>query len=69
MVLQKVVPGLCSDTSHVAYELVSMKAEEDISTEVGEKPLPILFVGIKTEKEVSFVSVCALFGSFHKYSE
>jgi hypothetical protein len=68
MVLQEVVLCLCSDTPHVAYE-VTMKAEEELTTEVGEKPLPILFVGIKTEKEVSFASVCALLGSFYKYSK
>lgn len=52
-----------------AYEAVSMEAEKDLNTEVGDKPLPMLFVEIKTEKKVSFVSVCALFSIFHKCPE
>jgi hypothetical protein len=61
---------VCSDTSSSidAFEVVSMETENDLNTEAGEKPLPILFAGIKTEK-VSFVPLCALLDIFEKYPE
>jgi hypothetical protein len=46
-----------------------MKTEENLSTEVREEPLPILFAGRKTEIKVSFVPVWALLDSLHKYPE
>jgi hypothetical protein len=44
-----------------------MKAEEDLNTEVDEKPLPILFLVKESEKKVSFVSVSPL-GQFTGHS-
>jgi hypothetical protein len=75
MALQEVVPGLYSDTclclssSHDAYQVVNMKAEEDLNTEVVEEPLPMLFAGRKSELKVSFVPLCSLLDSLLKYSE
>jgi hypothetical protein len=40
-----------------------MKAKEDINAEVGEETLPVSLVGERTENEVSFVPICAIFCS------
>jgi hypothetical protein len=51
---------LCPSFFHYAYQVVSMKAEDDLNTEVGEELLPILFPGRKTENKVSCACVCTV---------
>jgi hypothetical protein len=46
-----------------------MRAEEDSDREVAEEPMAKSFPGMKAEHMVSSMPVCALLGSFHKYSE
>jgi hypothetical protein len=70
VVLQKHVPGPCSETypasSNDAFQAMNIKVEEGSDVEVEEKhPVPMTFVGIKAEHEVSCMSVCPLFGRFH----
>jgi hypothetical protein len=72
------VQGLCSEicpaSSHAAYEAVSIKAEvlsdikaEELSdAEEEDYPVPVTLPGIKTEPEVSRVSMSML-GIFHIY--
>jgi hypothetical protein len=68
--LEKHVPGPCSETypasSCDANQAMNIKVEEisDIEAEE-EDPLPMTFIGIKAEHEVSCLSVCPLFGKFH----
>lgn len=59
MDLLKVVPGLCGET-HVVCSRI--KIEEDISMDVQEEKDPLLvpFPIIKTEQEVSYMSVCTV---------
>jgi hypothetical protein len=70
MDLEKRVPGPCSETystsSHDAKLAMNIKVEESSDIEMEEEhPLPMSFIGIKAEHEVSHVSVCSLFGGFH----
>jgi hypothetical protein len=59
MDLLKVVPGLCGEV-HVACSHI--KIEEDMSVDVQEEKDPLLvpFPIIKTEQEVSCMSVCTV---------
>jgi hypothetical protein len=61
--------GLCSElcpaSSHNAYFAVSIKAETPSDTEE-EYSVPLTFVGVKAEPEVSCASVY-MSGRFHKY--
>jgi hypothetical protein len=63
--LEKCVPVPCSETyatpSHNANQAVNIKVEEDSDIEVEEHPVPMTFVGIKSEHEVSCMSVCPHF--------
>jgi hypothetical protein len=73
MVLQKAVPGLCSETcphpasTHDADHVISMKAEEDSDREVAEEPLAKSFPGINYEHMVSYMPVCTV-GHFSQIS-
>jgi hypothetical protein len=64
------VHGLCTEmcpaSSHDAYQTISITAEVPSAAEEGKDPVPLTFVGIKAEPEVScgFVS---MLGGFHKY--
>jgi hypothetical protein len=69
MDLQKHVPGTCNVTypasSHDANQAMNIKVEEVSDVEMEEEhPVPMTFVGIKAEHEVSCMSVCPLFGRF-----
>jgi hypothetical protein len=48
---------ICPASSHDAYPAVSIKAEVFSDAEEEEDPVPLTCVGIKTEPEVSCVSV------------
>jgi hypothetical protein len=70
MDLQKHVPGPCSETyqpsSCDANQAMNIKVEEVSDVDVEEeRPVPMAFVGIKAEHEVSCMSVCPLCGRFH----
>ena len=65
--LQSITPvpeighSLCSDTyPATSGQDVTVKAEEGLEAEVGEAPEPISFPEIKSEREVSYVSVFSL---------
>jgi hypothetical protein len=49
---------ICPASSHDAYPAVSIKAEIFSDAEEEEYPVPLTFVGIKVEPEVSCVSQC-----------
>jgi hypothetical protein len=57
---------VCPASSRDAYPAVSIKAEVFSDAEEEEYPVPLTFVGIKAEPEVSYVSMPML-GRFHKY--
>jgi hypothetical protein len=57
---------ICPTSSHDACLASSIKAEVLSDAEAEEDPVPLTFVGIKAEPEVSSVSVSML-GGFHKY--
>jgi hypothetical protein len=63
--------GLCGEiytaSSHDVIHAVSIKTEDFSDAEIVEGHLPITFLGIKDEPEVSCVSVSMLSG-FHKYT-
>jgi hypothetical protein len=69
IVLQKVVPDLCSETCphlappYNADQVISMKVEDDSDREVGKEPLSVSLPGIKTEHKASSVPVCVHLGS------
>jgi hypothetical protein len=48
---------ICPESSHVAYQAISIKAEVFSDAEEEEYPLPLTFPKIKTEPEVSCGSV------------
>jgi hypothetical protein len=63
MDLEKRVPAPCSEpyppSSHDANLAMNIKVEEVSDIEVEEEhPVPMSFIGIKAEHEVSYVSVC-----------
>ena len=64
-------PSLCSDIcpapSHDGSQYVTVKVEEGLEAEVGKGPEPISFPEIKAEIEVSCVSVCFNYYTFHNY--
>jgi hypothetical protein len=64
MDLEKAAPVLWSETCpasfHVASEFVDTKAEEVSDPEEEEDPLAVTFPEVKTEPEVSCMSVCVL---------
>jgi hypothetical protein len=70
MDLQKHVPGPCNETypasSCDANQAMNIKVEEVSDVEVAEKhSVPMAFVGIKAEHEVSCMfPLCALFSRF-----
>jgi hypothetical protein len=55
------IRGLCSEicpaSSHDANQAIRIKAEVFSDAEEEENPIPITFLGIKAEPEVSCVSV------------
>jgi hypothetical protein len=69
----KVEPGSSSETcpasSHEGNHVIDMKVEEASDTQEVEDPLRITIPEIKAEHEVSCMSVCLLFGTFHRYPE
>jgi hypothetical protein len=64
----KKVRGLCGEmspaTSHDVYQAISIKTEVPSDAEEEEYPVPLTFVEIKAEPEVSCVPVSMLAG-FH----
>jgi hypothetical protein len=56
---------MCPESSHDAYQVISVRAQI-LSDAEEEYPVPLTFVGIKAEPEVSCVSVSML-GGLHKY--
>jgi hypothetical protein len=50
----------CETASNSGGQNIAVKVEEGLKTEVGEGPEPISFSEIKTESEVSCVSVFSL---------
>jgi hypothetical protein len=66
MDLQKHVPGPHSEeypSSRDVNHAVNIKVEEVSDVEVEEEhPMPMTFIGIKAEHEVSYMFVCPLFG-------
>jgi hypothetical protein len=48
--------------SHYANQAMNLKVEKNSDVEVKEHPAPITFTGIKSEHEVSFISLCPLLG-------
>jgi hypothetical protein len=70
---QKDVPGLhseaCASSSH-SDQVVNIKVEEVSDVEDGEDPVPMTFVEIKAEHEVSCMSsLCPLLGIYQSHSE
>jgi hypothetical protein len=66
--LKKPVPVQCNETyspaPHVQNQAMNMKVEEVSCIDVKEeRPVPMTFVGIKAEHEVSCMSVCPLLGT------
>jgi len=53
----QIEPSTCQTTSHDGSQDITVKDEKDFDAEVGEGPEPISFPKIKTESEVSCVSV------------
>jgi hypothetical protein len=62
--LRKQEPGLSSEICHAlsgdCHQVIGIKVEEGISIKEGDVPEPISFPKIKTESEVSCMSVCPL---------
>jgi hypothetical protein len=69
MDLEKDVPGLCNETcpasSHEGNGGIRIKTEAVSDVEQEEDPVPVSLPGIKSEREVSCMSVCLLLGTFH----
>jgi hypothetical protein len=57
---------ICPESSHDAYQAISIKVEKLSDAEDEEDPDPVTLPGIKLEPEVSCVSVSVL-GGFQKY--
>jgi hypothetical protein len=55
--LEKCVPGSCDETyptaSHDASQAMNIKVEEVSDIEAEDHPVPMTFVGVKSEHEVS----------------
>jgi hypothetical protein len=66
--LQKYVPGvyskMCPGSSHEGSGGIRIKSEADSDGELVEDCRPMLFREMKAEREVSFISVCPLSGTF-----
>jgi hypothetical protein len=60
--LQGLHSEICPVSSHDAYPAISIKADVFSDAEEEESPLPLTFVGIKAEPEVSCLHV-----TFHKH--
>jgi hypothetical protein len=58
--IQSLHSEMCPASSHDAYPAISIKAEVLSDAEEEEDPVPITFVGVKAEPEVSCVSVSML---------
>jgi hypothetical protein len=70
--LEKDVPGPCHEmypTCDESCQAKSIKAEEVLYAEEEEDPVPITFLKIKAEAEVSCMSVCPVLGRYHRYAE
>jgi hypothetical protein len=69
MDLEKEIPDLSSETcpasSHEGNGGFTIKTEMVSDVEQEEDPLPISPPKIKSEREVSCMSVCPLLGTFH----
>jgi hypothetical protein len=61
---QKIEPRSSSETCPTPCD-----ENQIVDIKVEEGPVPITFPGIKAEHEVSCMSVCPFFGTFHKYAE
>jgi hypothetical protein len=70
---QKDVPGshseACASSSLSGVQALKIKVEELSDVEDGEDPVPMTVVGIKTEYEVSFMSLCPLVGIYCLHAE
>jgi hypothetical protein len=66
--LLKVVPGSYSETSltssHDGNQVINIKVEDFADTQEEEDPLLIKLPVMKSEHEVSYMSVCTLLGTF-----
>jgi putative N-acetylmannosamine-6-phosphate epimerase len=69
MDLEKDVPGLCRKmcpaSSREGKEGIRIKTEAVSDVKQEEDPVPIPLPGIKSECEVSCMSMCPLLGTFH----
>jgi hypothetical protein len=69
---QKDIPGshseACASSSHDGHQAVSIKIEEFSDVE-DEDPVPMTFVEIKVEHEVSCMSLCPLLAISHSHPE
>jgi hypothetical protein len=52
----------CAPSSHDGVQAVNIKVEEASDVEDEEDPVPMKFMEVKLEDEVSCMSVCALLG-------
>jgi hypothetical protein len=66
--LSELLPGSYSELCHDGNQFIQVEVVKvpDIPME-GEDTLPLAFQVINTEPEVSFMSVCSLLGTFHRY--
>jgi hypothetical protein len=56
--------------NHDANHAMNIKVEDVLDVEVGEEhPVPITFTAIKSEHEVSWLSLCTPLGTFHAQQE
>jgi hypothetical protein len=65
--LVELQPGLYSEPCHDGNQCIDIKVEEVADIKEEEDPLQAVFPVLKTEHEVSFMSVCPLLGTFHRY--
>jgi hypothetical protein len=57
---------MCPASSHEGNGGIRIKTEVISDVELEDDPVQISFPGIKSEREVSFMSVCPLSGTFHR---
>lgn len=76
MALVKVEPGsyseACLTSSHDGNSVITIKVEDATDTleeEEDDDSVPETFPVIKTEHEVSYISVCTFVDTIHKYTE
>jgi hypothetical protein len=69
--LSEVIPASCSEgyptTSDDGIEVIRIKVEEGADVHKKVDPVAITFTAVKSEQEVSSVTVCPLWDSLHHY--